>query len=122
MAMDLKLSDEQLQQLVSTALLKAMSPEDRDALFAKAIGDLLQRDTGNSYDKRPRVMRILDEAVQQVARKMIADWLERDPEAQSKIRAVYSEAFEMVFVGEHRTHMVEAIVSGIDRALRGDRY
>lgn len=119
--MELKVTEEQMHQLISVALLQTLTPEKRDELITGAIQALLAKNVGSAYDKRSELQRLFEQECTNVARLIIREHIESDPSAMANVRSVAIEAFEKTFTGENRAAVVDRAADAISGAMFQDR-
>jgi len=115
--MDLRIPEEQMKQLVTTAIMQSLTQEHRDKLMEGAIGSLLTSPQKEQYSGRDipgssQLTKIFAEQTQFVAREIIRTMLDADDALKAKIRALLVEVLERVFVTNR-----EKVVGGMAAAL-----
>ncbi|GAC1475754.1 MAG: hypothetical protein PVSMB8_00800 [Vulcanimicrobiaceae bacterium] len=116
--MQLNLTDAQLQQVVTAAVLAAISGPDRDKLLGDAIAGLLKERAypGMSYDQRTRLQVAFGDAVQVIAKEQVRAAFSDDARTRKMLNDILREAIERAFVQE-REKLVERVALTIGAAL-----
>ena len=113
------LSDEQLQEVVSVAILQAIDKTQRDNLIKEAIRGLLapKEEPGGYGRTGPTpIQEAFNHAVSGVAHQVAREMLENDPETKEKIRSLLNDVLQRVFDHE-REQMTHAMVNAFITAL-----
>ncbi len=98
--MDLRLNDEQLQSVLSTAILEFITPENRDAMIKEAVAYLLKTPPKEPFSNRtpdPPLQEAFKRAVSNAANKIAQELLEK-PEYRAQVEDVMVAAFKITFV------------------------
>jgi hypothetical protein len=121
--MELKFNSEQFGELVGAAVMAQISGENRDAILKEAICELLTPQSGGGYSKASSPMqRAFNQAVEQYARKFVADQLESNTDMSQQLHSVVIEAVSRVFNNpESRESLVGKISTAIADSF-GYRY
>ena len=122
--MDFKLQDEQLNALVTKAVIDGLSDEAKIGMVQTAIHKFLHEETKNSgYGRRSTAFgEILASAVRETARKAVLAEFEKDG-TKEKITQAVSEAFTKAFeTTEKRDKMISNMTDAIAEAFKIDRY
>ncbi len=118
--MQIDLSDEQLQAIVSGAVLQAMGTEARDTIMKAAIAHLLapEEQKGGYYRDKPKspLQRAFESAVELYATRSAREWLEGNPEAQAQIQEVYVAAYQKM-IADYKPSLIEKIADRMASAL-----
>jgi hypothetical protein len=91
---EVKLNDEEMRKLASEAIFLAIDQESRDALVKQAIEYLLAP-SKESYNRgRSPLQLAFQGAIEQVARKIVTEKLENDPEVGKQIEGLVADAWK----------------------------
>jgi hypothetical protein len=114
-----QIDDAIMQEVVSTAILKAMTDESRSSLVQQAIASLLSpEDTnsrGYSSDKRSRLQKMFEGAVRDVALVEVKKALEEDERVRTTIREMVAKGLEHAL--ENDTDLVSNLATAIGEAF-----
>ena len=118
--MDLRIPDDQMRQLVTSAILQSLTPEHREKLLSGAIQSLISLPQEGRYgEKLPSTLTaIFAEQAKEVAKGMVKELIEQDGPTREKIRALLLDALERVFVTNHdkvAKEMAEAVEKAVCR-------
>jgi hypothetical protein len=125
--MDLKLDNEQLKQVVAGAILSAISNEQREALIAKAVSDLIvatEQDT--YYGSRERISP-LQRAFRTACESVAVDLCKQEmakPENIARVQKIVSEGIEAAISKQAdaiAVNLGEVIVKALSGQLK-ERY
>lgn len=119
--MDIKISDEQMQSIVSAAVLQAMGTEARDTVMKAAIEYLLtpKSDDRYSYSKpKSPLQRAFENAIEVYAMGAAREWLEEREDARQQIRDLYVAAYQKM-VTDYQPDLIDRIAQQMARALSG---
>lgn len=119
--MDVKLSDDNMKDIIAKAVLDTLTPESRENLIASAIKGLLATPTGG-YDKKTPIQSAFDSAVREVAQQIAREQIIGDAKAKATITSLIAAAWEKLVVPENYSKLVDNVASSIERGLTGDRY
>jgi len=95
--MELKITPEQMTQLLSTTILDKISKEDRDVLIAKAIEHLLtpaQKDPYYKVNSDTVLTRAFKEAAEFVARQEVVSELKTNEKFKSQMREMLAKVMD----------------------------
>lgn len=117
---EIKIPDDQMQQIVSAAILSTVTEENRETLIKQAIASLLAPST-SSYDMgKSQLQSAFSRAVQQKAGSIINEMIAPGSQLYDKITELIKDATMKAFNDEARQKMVESIASSIGRAFDRD--
>lgn len=121
--MDIKLDPESLKDVVSSAILKSIDDNKRDALIEAAIKHLLTPQGGSSYVKAESPLQTaFNNAVSFVSQSIAREMLENDTSVRANIQALLQEAF-MKVMSQNREKTVTTIADAIVKGLSSEnRY
>jgi hypothetical protein len=121
--MDVKLSDDNMKDIIAKAVIDTLTPESRDELIKTAIKELLTVPNGTGYGQRKSPLQeAFDAAVRQVAREVAREQIVGNELMASEIKGMVTEAWAKLTTDEHRTKTVERLVDALEKGLTGDRY
>lgn len=116
--MQLNVTDEQLQSVITAAILQSLGTEQRDALMTEAIKGLmeLKQDNGYGRSKRTQLQEAFQNAAYTVANKMAREFFEQDENAQAQMKQLVIDAW-LAAMTTGREALVERIASNISKSL-----
>lgn len=122
--MDIKFTDEQLQQVITKAIFDSLTTEQKEDLLKKAVSSLLQpreRSGYSSYSKKTQLQEAYELAAYQVASSLIAEEMKNDEVFKANVKKLYADASEKVFAGENYQKLVDKAASNIIDVLTNSR-
>lgn len=120
--MTLDLSDEQLNTVVTAAVMQSISGESRDKLVQQAIAELLKRNNSGRFDNKSPLENALANAVQSVARTLIEQKLTSDAEFIARIDGLIVDAVRKLTETD-RPALVDKMAKSLSAWLTDkDRY
>lgn len=121
--MNIDLSDEQMQSIVSGAILQAMGTEARDTVMKAAIEYLITPLESRSYGSKTKtpLQVAFEEAVNRYAQRAAYEYMDQNAEARDQIRSVFVAAYEKMITDYNQT-LIEKIAQHMADALTKDRY
>lgn len=121
-SVELKLDTDQMQVLVSKAILDSLTPDSREALLANAIRSLLDP-KANKYGEKSVIQGEFEQAAARVARSTIEDMMRVDTSFTTKIRSLFADAVAKALdQPDKREALVEKLAGAIGRTITGERY
>lgn len=119
---DIKLSDDNLAQIVAKSIMDGLTPETRNQLISNAVKTFLDGkvDAGR-YNSATHLQDLFNRAVINVASKQLEAQLLVDEAFAANIKSVIDEASTRAF-GQGREKLVDALACAIHKAVVGDRY
>lgn len=122
--MDVKLDGEQMNAIVSKAILDTLTPEVRANLTQASITELLTKKSTNSYGRQnsSELQAIFEQCTREVARKIITENMADDADFRAKVDGVFRDAVTKAFSNEGREKMVNAIAEQLITGLKIERY
>ena len=113
------LSDEQLHDIVSEAILQAIDEKQRDAILQEAVRGLLERKKSGVYgDYVTPIQEAFNLAVEGVARNAAREMMDSDEEIKAKVRSLLKDVLEKIF-GEQREKAIDALAEAFRKGLTG---
>lgn len=112
----LTISPDDVRGFLQEALLKALSPAERDKLVAEAVRKLLSGTWQSSSD----LQKVFSSAAYDVAKKLAEEEMIK-PENQEKMRALVVDAWERL-MGEKRIEAVAHAAGAIAQAMFGRNF
>lgn len=120
--MDVRLSDDNMKDIIAKAVLDSLTPESRSELITNAIKGLLKTPTGSGYDKKSPLQEAFDWAVRNVAEEVAKEQIKGDPEIRATINKLITDSWTKLVDDENYSKLVDRVSSAIERGLTGDRY
>lgn len=118
-----KLKDDVLEAAMRKTILAALDDIGREAIVREVVKHLVTDTSGNYGERHPSPLRkIMYDAAGAVARALITDQLNNDPEFQAKVKEIYAQAAEKFFSVENRPKLIEKIARGMERSLGEEKY
>lgn len=117
--MNIDLSDEQMQAIVSGAILQAMTTEARDTVMKAAIAHLLAPTEKTGYSTRPGkspLQAAFESAVELYAARAARDWIEGNEDARAQIQSIFVAAYEKMIV-DYKPDLIDKIAGQMAQAL-----
>ena len=115
---NLNLPDDQMREIVSAAILQTVTTENRDALIAQAIANLLAPNSSGYGRKESPLQEAFNSAVFNKAKQIVVEALDLDETLNTKIKAIVIEAAEKALSEEKRGEMINSMASAIAAAFR----
>lgn len=110
---NINLPEDQMQQIVSAAILQTVTAENRDILIKDAITRLITPES-SGYGKKLSLLQIaFNNAIHAQAEKIIADTLDTDEQIKTLIKDIVTEAFDKAFNSEKRESLILSMASSI---------
>jgi len=110
----LTVSADQVRGFIQEALVKALSPTERDRLVTEAITQLMK----GSWQSPSDLQRVFSDAVTAVARSLAMEEMNK-PENVEKLRALVAEAWDRRIIGKDREKLVEKVGAAIAHGIFG---
>jgi len=116
------LGDLDLKEVVSAAILKALTDKQKEILIKDSLTFLLSQDKNSSYygDKISPLQRAFRASVEEVAKEIITATLKEDTDIKAKISKLISDAVERIYTNDRDT-TVKRIADKIIEGLTTDR-
>jgi hypothetical protein len=121
-AMDVRLDDNNMKDIIAKAVLDTLTPEARAELLSNAVKSLLSIPTGNSYDRKSPLQSAFDSAIREVAGQIAREQIVGNTEIKAKIEQMIADAWAKLVNDENYSNMVEKVAGAIERGITGDRY
>lgn len=113
--MSLTISDDAMKSVMASAILQAITKEEREKLIQAALESLLTEKETN-YPYKTKLSRVFDDAVHVFARKHVEEMLRGDEVFKTKLREVLNKGIEGVLAGiETKIH--DAVSNIITKAF-----
>lgn len=122
--MDLKLSDDALNTLVSKAILDQLSAEGRDKVIKEAIIYLttVKKEKYGTRTISP-LQAALSDRVEQAAHRVIEDYLKEDPTFKATVLAALHKAMEMLTTDKDAMDaLAKTLSAALGETLAKGRY
>ncbi len=113
----IEISADLVRQYIQEALIKALSPPERDRLVTEAIHKLL----AGQWDRTSEISRVFQQAANDVCRTL-AETEMRKPDFMAKFEAIVSDGFKKAFEEDGRKKLVDKVAENIGRGLFGRDY
>jgi Fe2+ transport system protein B len=116
--MDIKINEDQLNELIGAALLQVFTPEKRDELIKEAVKSLLSPENDKyAYGgkKISPLQRIFADASETIAKKIFIEELQNNEAFINEIRELLTLAMSKVFADKE--NMAEAMGHEIRSAM-----
>jgi len=122
MQMDIKLSDDQIRDLVGEAILAQLEEKDRLLLIKEAMKYLLtpKQDSYSRKTESP-LQAAFKSGVEKYAHQAVREWLETDKERQREFRDVFIEAWEKFITG-YKDKLTDKIADAMIEGLTKREY
>lgn len=121
--MDIKFTDEQLQQVITKAIFDTLSAEQKEELLKKAVSSLLQpaENRGYSTYRKTQLQEAYERAAYQVAQSIIVEEMKNDETFKANVKKLYADASEKVFAGDSYQKLVDKTAGNIIEVLTSNR-
>jgi len=115
----LNLSNEQMTEIISGAILAFLKPEAREELIRKAVEEHLTKPQSGQYGKKePSILQdAFNRAVAQVAREEAVKAVQEDSRVREGIKRMISEAVDKVLTGDEYGSVVSKLADAITDGL-----
>jgi hypothetical protein len=115
--MDLKVPDEQMKEIVSTAIMRSLDEKARETLIADAIKYLLTPQPGRGHwdTGRSPLQDMFREAVASCARDMVRDHIKSNCGFSAQVQEVVAQAATKLFTDKDK--LVDKVAEAIERGL-----
>lgn len=118
--MNLNLTEKDLNEVLSAAILELLSPDKREELVKEAVKALITSagPPPNAYSSQPTpslIQRAVADAARKVAEKLVEEQLASDEQFKARVRQLVIEAYDAVFNDEVAR---AKIVAGLGEALQ----
>lgn len=118
----LTLPPEQMQALLSEAILAQLTPEVQKQIIKDALTFLLAPTRGGGYGSgKTPLQEAYENAASRVATKVAEEKLVKDPEFIENVEGVIAEAAQKAFFTDREAtvkRVADAIVSGLDNSAK----
>jgi hypothetical protein len=121
--MDIKISPDQMHDIVSKAIFDSVTPEERERILKAAIVELLT--PAKSYGSREPETPLevaMKSAAHGVAMKIAQDRLAADETFKANIESLFQDVARKLFADEVREKLVEKIVDAVIAGLKPRDY
>lgn len=110
---ELKLTDDQLQDIISGAIIEAIGPEERNRLIKAAIIEMFERskEPGAFGGRRTTVQTMFEIAVERYATEVIHEMLKDDEELRAKIKGIIHKAVDDAAADETFARTIASAIS-----------
>jgi hypothetical protein len=119
MKIELNLDEAGIKESISEAVLHALDANQREGLIQAAIAYLLSPDDLYGRKQESPLQRAFQQALINVAREVVRQGLEADPEIRVRFEALFQEAMHRFFE-TNREKTLERIVNALTESF-GDR-
>lgn len=120
--MDMKLSDDNMKDIIAKAVIDTLTPAKREELIMNAVKGLLTVQAGGSYNNKSPLQLAFDSAVREVTHDIARQSIIGNVEIKAKITAMIAEAWEKLVNDENYSKIVEKVTSALERGLTEAQY
>ena len=120
--MDVKLSDDNIKDIIAKAVLDTLTPESREQMITSAVKSFLTIPVGNQYEKKSPLQSAFDNAIREVAASIAREQIINNSEIHATISTMIADAWKKLVIPENYSKIVDNLSSAIERGLTGDRY
>jgi hypothetical protein len=120
MEVDLKLDEKQMNELLQGAILQALGEKAQKAIIDDVIKTFTTRRSASGYyggEPSTPLQDMLRECAGKVARAVITDRFEKDPEFIAQIESLYAEAARRFVCSENREKLISRVVNSMIDSL-----
>lgn len=112
-----------LESLIEKGVVDALGETAKTAIVAEVVRYLTTKTTNNSYGENTTpLFAALREATRGIAKRILTERLEKDPEFVAEVEKLYADAAQRMFGVENREAMVARLADAMSEALTKDRY
>lgn len=124
--MTFSIDTEAVEAMVVKALVDSITPEQREKVITDAIGNLLEKKSGQRYGAQTSLFEdAMHTAIAQVARHIFVDEVKNNPEVQDQIKAMVTPTVMEIAHGNYdglNEKIGEAIGGAIADWLRSQKW
>lgn len=113
---DLRVDDEAMKALIAKSIIDNLTPEYQEKLLSNAVTYLLTKNP-DGYSRRAPIQQAFDDAVVRVSEQYARDLLANDEAFQAKIKQLFADVSEKLFLADKREELISNICSLITHAL-----
>lgn len=116
--MEVKLTSENLNELVSKAIFDSMTPEVREALLMNAVRSLMVKPSGGSYNSKTPIEDAFINAAYRVAQQLVRERLETDAAFIAQVDGLFRAVMHKIFEGEMREKVIDGMTQAFVTSMR----
>lgn len=121
--LNVELKDEQLTEVMQTALIQALGDKGKEVLLQSVVKYLTTPQQSYSGSTRATpIQEALNLAANQFASKYFLEKMETDTRFTDLIKDLYEEAYQNLLNKENKEKIVEAMSRALRKAIVGDGY
>ena len=118
---EIERKDDELQRLITKAIVDALTPEKREKLITDAILRLIEPQD-RSQRGRSRLEQAFDVAIDRLCFEIASEHITKTPAVKDKIEQMFLEAWRKTTDGDEGKQVVSKIANAMSRAITGERY